>query len=63
MSQGPKEAPTRRTWLPLVSSYLAAVDASSQMPRTQLVGADLPAQILVAITHFVLNHGQPGFLK
>lgn len=33
------------------------------MAGTQLRGLDLPVEILVAITHLVLDHGQVRFLQ
>lgn len=44
-------------------SYLAAVNATSQMPGTELVGADSVVQILKAVAHLVLNHRQLGLLE
>ena len=62
-SKGPREAGARWALISLAFSYLAAVDPSTQMASTQLRGLDLPVEILVAITHLVLDHGQVHFLQ
>lgn len=44
-------------------SYLAAVDATSQMPSTELGGSDSVVEILKAVAHLILNHRQLGLLE
>ena len=44
-------------------SYLAAVDATSQLPGTELRGFDSVVQILDAVAHIVLNHRQLSLLE
>lgn len=61
--EAPRQASTR---LPLISSfslYLATVGAPGQVPGAELARLDSSVQEFVAIAHFVLNHGQLGFLE